>query len=175
MFSSVSTATEANGQPDGVIGVQAEEFNGVVPKRVGHRPDTAGQNHGQLGPAEQEADAAAEGPRQVNVIAAHPRVRRCQFGVAQRSEQRQDAAQQPAAHPQPRAMDIGEDVLRRLENGSANDNPHNDADGIPESEMSVRGIVVRLAIVGVGHYTGIRGQEGQCGNVGRIHAGPERN
>ena len=150
-FNTVRMTTAPTASQTECLGVPAEQCDRVVAKGIGHGADAAGQDDGQLGPAEQKADPASEGPRQVHIIAAHPRIRRRQLGIAQGAEQRQDAAQKPTAEPQPRSVHVGEDVLGRLENRRPDDDADDNADGIPQSEMGVGRIAVGTLLVRVGH------------------------
>ena len=128
---------------------QRHDLPGIVAEHEGDRGDRAGLDDGAAGPAEQHGDGLAERPRQEMILAAGVRIAGRQFGIAERADQRDDAAEQPDADERGLAGHIGGDQRRRLENADAEHDAHHHGDGMHRAQIWARCRALYVGHVGL--------------------------
>ena len=105
---------------------------------------------GELGPAEQERRKRAEAFEDVGEHAARPRHRRCQLGVGEGAEQRDQPADDPGEQHWSRLVQLLRDAGRHAEDAAPDRRPHEHRDGAAEAEVSGEPFTPCIALDGHG-------------------------
>ena len=128
----------------------------VVAEHEAEQRDRPCRDDGKACPPEQERNRAAEGAVQVMVVAAGVRIGRGQFGVAQRADQRNQAAAGPQCEHLDNAATEARHDGRRLEDAGTDDHADNDGHRFAQADgrAGLRGArgedsTVRVEIHGV--------------------------
>ena len=107
------------GMDRGAVGAERDQVGSIIAIDETDGRDRAGLDHGSARPGEQQPHRAAIGAREEMIFAARVRMRAAQLRVAERADQRDDAAEHPDADEGRFAADIGRDQGGSLENADA--------------------------------------------------------
>ena len=120
------------------VGAERQHLRQVVAEDERQQRDRAGGDDREARPCEQERHVAPIGAVQEVVVAARMRIGGGELGIAQRADQRHQAAERPRGeHPQRAAGHAG-DHGRRLEDAGADDDADDDGDGLAQAQHRAR-------------------------------------
>jgi hypothetical protein len=120
----------------GIVDRHAQRGAGVLHEHRRHRRERAGVIDHQQVPAEHEGDDQPERLAQVDVAAAGLRPPRAEFGVAQRADQRDRAADRPRRQQLRRRSGLPRDRRRRQEDAGSDHPADHDHRGVPGAEAA---------------------------------------
>ena len=122
----------------GRVGTERHETRHVVAEHEREQRDRPGVDDRRARPRIEEAHVAAVRAGDEVIVAARMRIGRCEFGVAQRADQRDDPARHPQReHPADVAGDAGHH-RRRAEYAGADDDADDDRDGVAPAQQRQR-------------------------------------
>ena len=116
--------------------LHADRFRRVIGEERRHRCNRAGVIHHQQIPAVHERDDQPERLAQIHITAARVRPARAEFGVAQRTDQRDHAADAPSQHLLERGTGFLRDGTGRAEDARTDHAADHDHARVPHAERA---------------------------------------